>query len=121
MTARVLTAKQRAAIEAQSAARAAGVTLSGYARTNGLVVRELFDALAALRRRKRSSGRSRRVRSAQRFLPVRLVNAPTVAAPPRGAAVCRLLHPGGMALECAQWPPVEWLGAVWSGRRDVAS
>jgi hypothetical protein len=128
MATREWTAKQRAAVEAQDAARTSGVALSEYARANGLVVRELYDAIAALRRRGAlapaapSRPRVRR-RPPDRFLPVRVVSSTTIAttAPPRGAAVCRLVHPNGMALDCAQWPPVEWLSALWSGRRDAAS
>jgi hypothetical protein len=125
MTMRTLTAKQRVAAEAQAAARAAGISLVEYARTNGLVVRELYDAIAALRRRGALSGASRpRPRSGRdRFLPVRVVNTPTIAMPtvPRGGPVCRLMDAGAMALECAEWPPVEWLNAVWGARRDAAS
>lgn len=128
MTTREMTAKQRTAVEALEAARAAGVSLVEHARANGLLVRELYDAIAALRRRGAlpPAGPSRprvRRRPADRFLPVHVVSSTTIAttAPPRGAAVCRLVHPDGTALECAQWPPLEWLSALWSGGRDAAS
>ena len=125
MATREMTAKQRVAVEAQAAARGAGVSLVEYAHRHGLVVRELYDAIAALRRRgalpRPASSRPRRARSAERFLPVRVVNPPTIAmSTARGGAVCRLVHASGMALECAQWPPVEWLNAVWGVRRDAA-
>lgn len=128
MVERAMTAKQRRAVEALRAAQAAGVSLVGYARANGLAIRELYDGLAALRRRGAlppasapRRGVSRRARD--RFLPVRIVSSATVAtAPaPHGVAVCRLVHPSGMVLDCAQWPPVEWLSAVWSGRGDAAT
>ncbi len=129
MAERAMTMKQRTAVVALEAARAAGVSLVEYAQANGLAVRELYDAIAALRRRgalpPATSSRPReRSRVQDRFLPVRIVSATTLAtaAPVRGAAVCRLLHPGGMVLDCAQWPPVEWLSAVWSaGRGDAAT
>lgn len=128
MAAREMTAKQRAAVAALEAARAAGVSLIDHARANGLVVRELYDAIAALRRRgalpRAAPSRPRAPRPPQeRFLPVRVVNSAMIATTAsRGAAVCRLVHPSGMALDCAQWPPAEWLSAVWSaGRGDAAS
>jgi hypothetical protein len=60
-----MTEKQRRAVEALEGARSEGVTLSEYAKGHGLVLRELYDAIAALRRkgmlakpvRKRASGR----------------------------------------------------------------
>ena len=128
MAERAMTMKQRTAVAALEAARAGGVSLVDYARANALVVRELYDAIAALRRRgalpPAASSRPRlRSRVQDRFLPVRIVSAATMAtaASARGAAVCRLVHPGGMVLDCAQWPPVEWLSAVLSGRADAAT
>lgn len=128
MTESAMTMKQRTAVAALQAARAAGVTLVAYAQANDLVVRELYDAIAALRRRgalpPAAASRPREPRRARdRFLPVHIVSSATVATAmaARGAAVCRLVHPSGMALDCAQWPPVEWLSAVWSaGRSDAA-
>jgi hypothetical protein len=123
-----MTLKQRTAVAALEAARAAGMSLVDYARANELVVRELYDAIAALRRRgalsPAAASRPRApTRARDRFLPVRIVSAEPVATAtaPRGVAMCRLVHPSGIALECAQWPPVEWLSAVWSGRGDAAT
>ncbi len=124
-----MTMKQRTAVAALEAARAAGVSLVDYACANDLVVRELYDAIAALRRRgalpPAAASRPREpTRARDRFLPVRIVSSAPLATAtaPRGGAVCRLVHPNGLALECAQWPPVEWLSAVWSaGRGDAAT
>jgi hypothetical protein len=119
-----MTAKQRVAVEAQAAAREAGMSLSDYARVNGLVLRQLYDALAALRRREALPGaavRSRQRRSRDAFLPVHVVERPALAIPTRGATVCRLVHASGIALECGAWRPVEWLRAVWGARSDAAS
>jgi hypothetical protein len=45
-----LTDKQRVALEAVEAAKAAGLGLNAYAQANGLNVRQIYDAMAALRR-----------------------------------------------------------------------
>jgi len=128
MSERAMTMKQRTAVAALEATRAAGVSLVAYAQAHGLVVRELYDAIAALRRRgalpAAAPGRPRvRRRGADRFLPVRVVSSTTLATATtaRASAVCRLVHAGGLVLECAQWPPVEWLSALWSGGGDAAS
>ena len=90
MVERAMTAKQRRAVEALRAAQAAGVSLVGYARANGLAIRELYDGLAALRRRGAlppasapRRGVSRRARD--RFLPVRIVSSAMVATAPAPA------------------------------------
>ena len=48
---RELTAKQRQAIECFEAARSEGMRLSAYVRSRGLGVREVYAAIAALRRK----------------------------------------------------------------------
>lgn len=128
MAERAMTLKQRTAVAALKAAQAAGVSLVEYARANDLAVRELYDAIAALRRRgalpPAAPSRPRvSTRARDRFLPVRIVSSAMVATAPaaRSTAVCRLVHPSGMVLDCAQWPPVEWLSAVWSGCGDAAT
>jgi hypothetical protein len=45
-----LTEKQRTAMAAAEAARTAGLTLIAHCRAHGLNVREIYDAIAALRR-----------------------------------------------------------------------
>ena len=47
----MLTRKQQVAVEALEAARQAGMTLSDYAKAQGLEVRPVYDVIAALRRR----------------------------------------------------------------------
>jgi len=39
--------------------------------------------------------------------------------PASGPAVLRLRHPGGFELECADWPPVDWLQQVLWGSIDA--
>lgn len=51
MTTVTFTEKQRQAIEAMEGARSEGVALSKYAEAHGLIIRELYDAIACLRRK----------------------------------------------------------------------
>jgi len=46
-----MTEKQRRALEAMEAARRQGCSLTEHAKAQGLAVREIYDALAALRRK----------------------------------------------------------------------
>src|ERR1700731_870669 len=54
--AETLTEKQRVAVEALEGARRAGVPLSDYAKSKGLEMRPVYDAIAALRRRRGTAG-----------------------------------------------------------------
>ena len=51
MTTATFTERQRQAIEAMEGARNEGVALSKYAKAHELNVRELYDAIACLRRK----------------------------------------------------------------------
>ena len=110
-----MTEKQRGALEALQAAQGEGKTLTDYAKSRGLDVRELYDALAALRRKGvlPRSGRKQR----NRFVAVHVA---AEAPPPRvnGMAVCRIVRREGYVIECAQWPPASWLASL--GRQDAA-
>ena len=102
--------------------------LSGYARANGLNVRQLHDAVTGLRKRglvpPTDTPRPRRRKSG--FVAVQVVDSPTqltqVARPmPRSGTVCRLAYASGFVIECGEWPPPLWLSAVLAERRDAAS
>lgn len=115
-----MTEKQRRAVEALEGARSEGVTLSEYAKGHGLALRELYDAIAALRRkgvlakpvRKRGSGTFVAVRVAER--------APPAMSSMSSAPVCRIVQ-RGCVIECLQWPPPSWLVALTPGSTDAAS
>jgi hypothetical protein len=72
-----LTEKQRVAVQAVEAARQAGMTLSDYAKAQGLELRPVYDAIAALRRRGALPGsdRPRKRQSNSRFVAVRVANS----------------------------------------------
>ncbi len=117
-----LSEKQRRALEHLERARAEGLRLSAYARVHGLGIREIYDALAALRNKGVLPRPSSRSKSA--FLAVRVKPAPAQAAPmpvaPTGALICRL-RIGASVIECAQWPPPAWVVALSSGPADASA
>lgn len=125
MTTVEMTEKQRRALDAMEAARQQGCSLTQYAKAQGLVVREIYDALAALRRKgvlPKPVGRTK-----SKFVSVRVapVSTAMTAAPPPGAsgALCRIVHAPGFAIECLQWPEPRWVPALSasSGSADAAS
>jgi hypothetical protein len=125
MTTTAMKEKQRRALEAMEAARQQGSSLTEYAKAQGLEVREIYDALAALRRKGVLPKPVTHARS--KFVSVRVAPASTatIAAtrPSGGAVVCRIVHAGGCAIECLQWPEPRWLAALssQSGSTDAAS
>ncbi len=125
MTTAKLTEKQRRAMEALEAARKAGMSLSDYAKAEGLAIRELYDAIAALRRRGVLPATDRPRPRKRPFLAVQVVNAakrvPVMAQPaPRSGMVCRLVQAGGLVIECGEWPPAGWVAALIRDCRDAA-
>ena len=113
-----LTEKQQWALEHREGSRRAGLTLSAYAGVHGLSVRELYDALAALRRK---GVLPRPVPGAKsRFVAVRVTPGAAVVPPVPRTAVCRVLIGNAAVLECGEWPPVAWLATLLAGRTDAA-
>jgi hypothetical protein len=113
-----LSDKQQQAMMYLEQSRAAGVTLSQHLRAQGVELRPMYDALAALRRKgvlATASAKSKR--SASAFVAVR-VAAP---APTRSAMVCRVLLGGVAVMECGEWPPPAWLSALLGPRADAAA
>ena len=118
-----LTQKQREAVEALEGARRAGVPLSDYAKSKGLELRPVYDAIATLRRRGAlpPTDRPRKRKSKSRFLAVRVMNSPAPIAAIRNGLVCRLVRGDGCAIECGEWPEPKWVAAVLTGRKDAAA
>jgi hypothetical protein len=115
-----LTDKQRMAMAALQGARAAGLGLSAYARAHGLSARQLHDSVVTLRRRGILPPTERPRPRKSAFVAVRVVDAPR-APSTRTGTVCRLIHAGGLVIECGDWPPAAWLLSLASGTRDAAS
>jgi hypothetical protein len=113
-----MTEKQQRAIQAMEGAHAEGVALSEYAKAHGLVVRELYDAIAGLRRNGLIPKPVKK-KARSRFVAVHVVPERTssVASIP----LCRIVHVSGCVIECTQWPPPSWLAALGAGSADVAA
>lgn len=113
-----LSDKQRQALEHVERARAEGVKLSQYLRTQGIALRPVYDALAAARRKGVAASVSSALsakRTRSRFVEVRM--APSVA---RGPIVCRVLIGGRAVIECGEWPPPAWVASLLGPRADAA-
>lgn len=123
MTTGTFTEKQRQAIEAMEGARSEGVALSKYAEAHGLVIREIYDAIACLRRKGLLPKPMRKPKS--KFVAVRVVapSEPAQTLPSRSASgvLCRIVRPGGPMIECMQWPPPNWVAALTREPADVAA
>ncbi|MCZ8132856.1 MAG: hypothetical protein O9284_16405 [Steroidobacteraceae bacterium] len=109
-----LTERQRQAVTAYEAARAAGVTLTAHCRAHGLPVRAIYDAVIGLRKRGVIAPAAKRPPVAEAFVAVELMR-------PAGAIVCRLVRADGGTIECATWPEVSWVRAVLAGSADAAA
>ena len=115
-----MTEKQQRAIEAMQGARAEGMALSEYAKARGLAIRELYDAIAALRR-KGLVPKPLKKKPRSKFVAVRVVaeRASSVASAVVGVPLCRIVHASGCLIECTQWPPPSWLAGLGSGSADA--
>ena len=118
MSTQTMTAKQRVAFEARETAQREGKSLSDYAKERGLVIRELYDALACLRRKGVLPRSGRPPRS--KFVAVRVAAEP---ARPRAdtITVCRITSREGYVIECVQWPPASWLRSLTGNAADAAT
>jgi len=117
-----VTDKQRRAMQHIEQARSEGMALSDYARAHGVSAREIYDAMAALRRKgvlppakpiSQSAFVALRVKPAAHSATLPLTT-------PSGALICRL-RLGAAVIECAQWPPAAWVTALATGCADAAS
>jgi DNA-binding IclR family transcriptional regulator len=125
MTTAKITDKQRRALEVLEAARRQGCSLVEYAQREGLVVREIYDALAALRRKGVLPRASDAGRQQSGFVAVRVASSPLAraAAPglhPSTGVLCRIVQ-RDYVIECLQWPPPGWLAGLTAGSADAAS
>jgi hypothetical protein len=118
----MMTQNQREAVEALEGARRAGVPLSDYAKSKGLELRPLYDAIATLRRRGvlPPPARPRKRKAKGRFVAVRVTSSPAPVSSVHSGLVCRLVRSDGSSIECGEWPEPKWVAAVLSGRTDVA-
>jgi predicted phage tail protein len=115
-----MTLNQRRALECVQQAREQGMTLSAYARKRGFSDRQIYDAIAALRRKGAlPAPGSTRTSAKNDFVAVRIAPLPNSAAPP-SSVVCQV-RVGGTVIACQQWPPAAWLSTLGQVSRDAAT
>ena len=106
-----LTVLQRQAVEHMQRARSQGLSLSDYAKAQGVSVRQIYDAAAQLRRRGVLPSASSPVSGS--FLAVKLLA-------PSSRGVCRIVNGSGIVIECLEWPPATWLATLTARAEDAA-
>lgn len=114
---RELTELQQQYIEHAEEAQSKGVPLAQHYRSLGLDVKRLYGAKQQLRRKGLLSASPRAAERSERpnFVAVQ------VTPPSATAVICRLRHPSGWAVECADWPPVAWVSAFVNGGADATA
>ena len=108
-----MTELQRQSLEHLERARGEGLSVSAYARAHGIPAQQIYDTVGRLRRRGDLNDKPSKRRD--KFIKVKI----SASAPLSSTAVCRMLIPGGLVIECLQWPPRSWL--VELGRADAAT
>jgi|SRR5579863_3580197 hypothetical protein len=105
-----LTALQRQALEHVQRARSQGMTLSDYARAQGISVRQVYDAAAQLRRKGLLPVAPAAAK--QKFVALKVMA-------PSARCVCRIVGAGGALIECLEWPPAAWLATLAASAPDA--
>jgi hypothetical protein len=98
-----MTEIQRQSLEHLERARREGLSVKAYARAHGIAAQRIYDSVGRLRRR--GSLKVQPSKGRDRFIKVKITAPPQTV----GTAVCRMLAPGGLVIECLQWPPRGWL------------
>lgn len=99
-----MTELQRRSLEHFERSRREGMSIQAYARAHGIPAQQIYDAVGRLRRR---GALPDQAATRGKFITVKI--APTSIG---SAAVCRMLAPGGLVIECLQWPPRSWLESL---------
>jgi hypothetical protein len=115
-----LTGPEQQYLEHLGVAQSRGMTLAQYCRAQGLRPQSLYGISHRLARKgflgHREQGAKKPV-PAGKFLAVRVAAA---AAPAPAGMVCRLRHPNGWVVECANWPQASWMSQLVIGGSDAA-
>jgi len=98
-----VTELQRRSLEHFERSRREGLSIKAYALAHGIPAQQIYDAVGRLRRRGALPDQA----ASGKFIAVKI--APT---PISNATVCRMLVPGGLVIECLQWPPHSWLQSL---------
>lgn len=112
-----LTPAEQQYLERATAAEGEGLTLAQYYRANGLSVYSLYNVRRKLIK-KGVVARGRAAWSTARPKPDAFVAVRVVKPAEAGnLSVCRLCHPSGWVIECANWPEPSWMAALTGERR----
>lgn len=101
-----LTERESQALEHLRRAEELDVTLAEYARSFDVEVKNLYACKQSLMRKGVLSSNSEEPQLAD-FVPVRVAPAAPIA-----DVVCRIRHPSGLLIECASWPPAQWISKL---------
>jgi hypothetical protein len=107
-----ITELQRRSLEHFERSRREGLSIQAYARAHGIPAQQIYDAVGRLRRR---GALPEQAPTSGKFIAVKIAPTPISA-----AVVCRMLSPGGLVIECLQWPPRSWLEGL-AGALDAAT
>jgi hypothetical protein len=117
-----LTAGERRYLEHLRQAQARGLKLAEYCRARGLNAQTLYNISSRLARKATGPLRSgavvaRRPDAASQFVAVQI--AP--AASGNSGVPCRLRHPSGWTIECADLPQASWMAALVQGGNHAST
>jgi hypothetical protein len=117
-----LTRREREYLDHLRQAQTQKLTLAQYCRARGLRAQSLYSVSSKLAGKGYVGHRTGEViakplRATDQFLAVRVAPIATNGA----GAVCRLRHPSGWTIECANWPQVSWMAALVQGGEHAAT
>jgi hypothetical protein len=117
-----LTGREREYLEHLRQAQAQKLTLAQYCRARGLRAQSLYSVSSKLASKGNLVHRTGAIiakppQASDQFVAVRVAPAATNGA----GAVCRLRHPSGWTIECANWPQASWMSALVQGGDHAAS
>ena len=101
------------AAEHAERAQSQGQTVVEYCREAGLSVHALYSARRQLKEKGVLPGAPKRRRLVKK--PGKFVSVSVAESVP--AVVCRLRHPSGWVIECADWPDPNWMKDLTGERR----
>jgi hypothetical protein len=112
---------ENVALEHLQKAEELGVSVAEYCRTFEIDLKDLYNAKQALVRKGVITAKARdpdeaaEPTGANEFVSVVM----TPPAAPSVGPVCSIRHPSGLVIDCAAFPPAEWLAVLVSGARRV--
>lgn len=111
-----LTDRQRELMEHVARARKEGVSLSVYARAQGIAARDLYSMISFLRKKGKLPSELQTVEAP--FVTVKIERAASAV---NGGGVCRIVFDKGVVIECCEWPSSAWLVELLKRSSDAAA